>query len=337
MQTRFLLPLIFAILFTSIQVHAELQPRDRIIVQTLIKLKRYDVSGNEKWKGAVQRYAKSVRGTEEHLDIVSKFQVSEEYPVLLQSILDKPQGAQATNATKLLFTLEADPLIADALQKAKPEQAGKLLSLLGFVQHPSCGKLLEQFIQKTQDADLKQDAAQALTKVGNAEQKEFAQKYLNTTHPTTTASTTIDIAKLAKRKGDPAKGKIAYQKLCVACHVAENIGIDYGPALTEIGDKLPKTELYTSIIDPSAGVSFNYEGWIFQLKDGTSAAGIIHSETDNNVTLRMPGGLRQTYPKSKIQSREKMKTSLMPPGLHLALQEQELIDLIEYLASLKKK
>ena len=31
-----------------------------------------------------------------------------------------------------------------------------------------------------------------------------------------------------------------------------------------------------------------------------------------------------------------MKTSLMPAGLHLALQEQELIDLIEFLASLKK-
>ena len=336
MQTRYLLPLLLlSFLFIS-KAHSQLQPRDRIIVQTLIKLNRYDVSGNEKWKGAVERYAVSIRGTEAHLDIVSKFKVEKEYPALLKSILEKPQGAQSTNATKLLFNLEADPLIADALNQAKPEQAQNLLGVMGFVQHPTCGKLLETYIQTTKDAGLQQEAAKALSKVGNAKQKEIAQKYLNSTKPTTT-STTLDIAKLSKRKGNPVKGKIAYQKLCVACHVAEDIGIDYGPALTEIGDKLPKSELYTAIIAPNAGVSFNYEGWTFQMKDGTSTAGIIHSETDSDITLRMPGGLRQTYPKTKIQSREKMKTSLMPPGLHLALQEQELIDLIEYLASLKKK
>ena len=50
----------------------------------------------------------------------------------------------------------------------------------------------------------------------------------------------------------------------------------------------------------------------------------------------MAGGLRQKLLKKDIKSREKMKTSLMPAGLHLALQEQELIDLIEFLASLKK-
>ena len=329
-----LLLILFACLFVG-KIHAELQPRDRIIVQTLIKLNRFDVSGNEKWKGAVLRYAKSVRGTEEHLDIVSKFKVSEEYPVLLQSALDKPQGAQATNAIKLLFNLESEKLVADALKKAKPDQAQKLLTLLGFVKHSFSALLLTDFIGNTNDEELRNAAAKSLLSVGNEKQKELAKKHLKATQPTT--SSKIDIAKLAKRTGDPTKGKTVYQKLCFACHVAEDVGIDYGPALTEIGDKLPKSELYRAIIDPNAGVSFNYEGWTFQLKDGTSAAGIIHSETDTNVTLRMAGGLRQSYPKNQITSREKMKTSLMPPGLHLALKEQVLVDLIEYLASLKKK
>ena len=42
-------------------------------------------------------------------------------------------------------------------------------------------------------------------------------------------------------------------EVCFACHKAGNIGIDYGPALTEIGSKLPKSELYLAIIDPNAG------------------------------------------------------------------------------------
>ncbi len=328
MPIRLLQILLISTVLSCFQLSAELQPRDRIIVQTLIKLNRFDVSGNEKWKGAVERYAESVRGTEEHLDIVSKFKVEKEYPKLIQLILEKPQGAQSTNAVKLLFNLEAQKLISDSLNNAKPEQAEKLMN-------PASATLLSDFIISTKSETLRKAAANSLLSVGDEKQKEMAKKHLNSA-PQTTA-TSIDVAKLSKLTGDPAKGKAVYAKLCFACHVAENVGIDYGPALSEIGDKLPKSELYTAIIDPSAGVSFNYEGWVIQMNDGTSAAGIIHSETDNDITLRMAGGLRQSYPKNKVKSREKMKTSLMPPGLHLALKQDELIDLIEYLASLKKK
>ena len=334
MHIQFLLFAVVVLLGAG-TVQADLQPRDRIIVQTLIKLNRYDVSGNEKWKEAVLRYTASVRGTEEHLDLVSKFKVAEEYPFLVKSILENPQGAQATNGAKLLFNLDADHLFQDALENSKPEDSPKLLELLGLIKHPSSAKLLVQFITTTRSDELRKLAASSLMKIGNQEQKELAKKHA--VSATISHTGKLDIGKLLKLKGDSKNGKLVYQKLCFACHVAEDVGIDYGPALSEIGDKLPKTELYTAIIDPSAGVSFNYEGWIFQMKDGTSSAGIIHSESDNEITLRMAGGLRQTYPKSEILSRQKMATSLMPAGLHLALKQEELVDLVEYLASLRKK
>ena len=330
------MPLLLLSLLPIFSLSAELQPRDRIIVQTLIKLQRFDVSENEKWKGAVLRYAKSVRGTEEHIDIVSKFKIKEECPALVDAILAKPQGGVATNAAKLLFTLEEGQLLADALTQAQPAKASQLLSLLGFVQHPGSAKVLSSYLEATKYPALQKEAAQALQLVGNEEQKALAQVYLGNP-PQPIPATKIDIAKLAKLTGNPANGKAVYQKLCFACHVAGEIGIDYGPALTEIGSKLPKIELYTAIIDPNAGVSFDYEGWTFQLQDGTSAAGIIQSETDTSVTLRMPGGLRQALDKTKVKSRIKMPTSLMPPGLHLAMKEQELVDLVEFMASLKKK
>ena len=80
------LPTFLALLLVT-AVSAELEPRDRLIVETLIKLERFDVSGNSKWEGAVNRYAKAVRGTEEHLDIVQKFSVKAECPALLVDIL----------------------------------------------------------------------------------------------------------------------------------------------------------------------------------------------------------------------------------------------------------
>jgi putative heme-binding domain-containing protein len=330
------LPLLIFSILSATTLFAELQPRDRIVVQTLVKLGRYDVSGNEKWKGAVLRYAESVRGTEEHLDIVTKFKVREECPALVESILAKPQGAVATNSAKLLFTLGEGKLLADALAQAKPDTAKQLLGLLGFVLHPGAAEILAGYLGASQDKDLQKVAATSLQSIGNPGQKAVAQKYLGNT-PTTASGQAVDVAKLSKRTGKPANGKAVFQRICFACHIAEDIGIDYGPTLTEIGSKLPKIEIYTAIIDPNAGVSFDYEGWTFQLKDGTTAAGIIQSETASEITLRMPGGLRQTLEKSNIQGREKMKTSLMPPGLHLAMQEQDLVDLVEYLARLKKK
>ena len=114
-------------------------------------------------------------------------------------------------------------------------------------------------------------------------------------------------------------------------------GIDVGPALTEIGSKLPKEELYAAILDPSAGVSFGYEAWLVTMKDGNVAFGIIESETPEEISVKGPTGVVTRHPKANVKSRMQQTVSLMPPGLHLTMNETELVDLIEYLASLKKK
>jgi putative heme-binding domain-containing protein len=51
----------------------------------------------------------------------------------------------------------------------------------------------------------------------------------------------------------------------------------------------------------------------------------------------MVGGVSQKIKKTDIANRTKMKTSLMPEGLHLAMSENELVDLVEFLSVLKKK
>ena len=73
------------------------------------------------------------------------------------------------------------------------------------------------------------------------------------------------------------------------------------------------------------------------MKDGNSAFGIIQSETDEEVVVKGSTGAVTRHAKAGIKSRQQQPLSLMPPGLHLTIQEQDLVDLIEYLASLKKK
>ena len=51
----------------------------------------------------------------------------------------------------------------------------------------------------------------------------------------------------------------------------------------------------------------------------------------------LPGGVAQKFAKNNIKSREKLATSMMPSGLSQALTQDDLVDLVEYLATLKKK
>ena len=147
------------------------------------------------------------------------------------------------------------------------------------------------------------------------------------------------IAELLKMKGDAAKGAQVFRRDsvgCIKCHQVKGEGIDVGPGLSEIGDKLGKDALYQAILDPSAGISFGYEAWQIELKDGDEVYGLIVSETADELAVKAQNGIVTNYRKSDIATREQQKLSIMPAGLHQAMSLQDLVDLVEYLASLRK-
>jgi putative heme-binding domain-containing protein len=123
---------------------------------------------------------------------------------------------------------------------------------------------------------------------------------------------------------------------CVNCHQVGGRGVDFGPNLSEIGDKLGKDALYESILDPNAGVSFGYEAWQLELESGDEAYGIIVSETEDEVAIKNAQAIVSRFPASQIVRRTKMDQSIMPAGLQMAMTPRELVDLVEYLATLKK-
>ena len=146
------------------------------------------------------------------------------------------------------------------------------------------------------------------------------------------------ISELLKLKGDPANGAAVFRREnvgCIKCHQIKGEGTDFGPNLSQIGTKLGKDALYESILEPSAGISFGYEGWQLQLKNGDDASGIIVSETGDEVALKAVGGIVTRYKKSDIAARTQQKLSPMPADLQRTMTAQELVDLVEYLATLK--
>ena len=302
------MPLVFAgFLFAE-----EVSPKDRLIVETLTRLKRFDVSGNEKWKDAVERYARSQREEDGYFELVEQFSVKAELPELLRLVEADPSSAKASKSVQVVFALGEHQELSKLLAAASGKKADAMVTLIGFVKTPQAEKLLEKYKTLNKPTSTVAKGAPAIL------------------------SSPEDIKALAARVGNADAGKTVFQKFCFACHKAGDLGIDFGPGLSEIGDKLPKSELLLAIVKPNAGISFDYEGWTIETNQGSVLAGIV-SESDEELTVRMAGGVSQKVKKTDVAKRTKMKASLMPEGLHLAISEKELVDLVEFLSGLKKK
>jgi len=147
------------------------------------------------------------------------------------------------------------------------------------------------------------------------------------------------LSELVARHGDITNGAAVFRSDivgCIKCHQVNGEGIDFGPNLSEIGTKLGKDALYQAILEPSAGISFGFEAWQIELKNGEEAYGLIANETPEEVSVKSVGGVLTRYKKSEILKTTRQKLSIMPAGLQQTMSTQELVDLVEYLASLKK-
>ncbi len=138
-------------------------------------------------------------------------------------------------------------------------------------------------------------------------------------------------------KANATNGKAIFASNCAVCHKANGEGLDFGPALSEIGSKYAKDAMLKAIVYPSEGISFGYEGWVLKMKDGSDMVGIMASKTKTEIELKMPGGMVQKLKTSSVKSMEQMKVSMMPAGLHASMSAQEMADLLSYLDGLKRK
>lgn len=182
-------------------------------------------------------------------------------------------------------------------------------------------------------AELEETAANVLLRAWRPEIKEVAAKYVK--KPAKEGKPLRPVNQLVALKGDAVNGKAVFTQSCSACHKANEIGAPFGPELSQIGSKLPKVALYNAILHPDAGISFGYEGYVVRLKDGSQMTGIISSQTEDKLDLRLPGGTIISYPLKEVVSKKQMENSLMPANLQQAMSEKELVNLVEYLASLK--
>src|SRR5204863_3596613 len=75
--------------------------------------------------------------------------------------------------------------------------------------------------------------------------------------------------------------------------------------------------------------------WQIETAAGLAVTGLLVEETADAVTLRDANGKDTKIPKKEIESRSKSLVSLMPDNLVAQLTPDELVDLVEYLFTLR--
>jgi putative heme-binding domain-containing protein len=149
------------------------------------------------------------------------------------------------------------------------------------------------------------------------------------------------LSQLATRRGDVERGRklmaasVKNDLQCLKCHTALGKGGSVGPDLSTIGKKASRENLYESILYPSKAIADQYITWQIETKKGTSLVGLIVEETPDALTLRDGNGKDTKIAKGDVESRQKSPKSLMPEDLLVYMSEQDLVDMVEYLLTLK--
>jgi putative heme-binding domain-containing protein len=370
---RFVAPALLA-LFLAAPLHAE-EPsaaapdRTAIAVEALMRLQGVDFEAHPTLKTTLLRVLASTRGTPQFVEIVKQFNVKDQEEGLLEMVLKHPGNETGVEAVRLLFNSEGAPLLERTFQGADTHAAAQLVKALGNAGgKQSTAFLVPLVIQGEHDGGLRREAVRSLAKSqeGAQELLRLAREDLLPDELKFSAATELHsarwpsvkeeaarvlplpagrnaqplppLAELLKLKGSAANGALIYRReetACIQCHKVNGEGIEIGPDLSEIGSKLGRDALIESILDPSAGISFGYEAWQVELKNGDEVYGLIVSETADALAIKNLQGIVTSYKKSDIEKREKARLSIMPSGLQQSLNTQEFIDLIDYLASLK--
>jgi putative heme-binding domain-containing protein len=355
----------------AIAQESEADPaRDALIVETLLRLDSFDLEAKPKTKAAVLRFLAMNRGSERFFQLIEKFKIKDAAGDLLELAIAQPSETVGVEAAELLLKLDAQQAMDETLTGEDHARAAALVTALGNVggqavndhlmplvtaeKQPlavraaaaqAIGKtksgadyLLSLAKEKQLPADLNFTAANILFASPDPAVRESAARYLEL--PVTAGATPLPpLPELIKMPGDAARGKQLFMTAatCNKCHVVNGEGKDVGPNLSEIGSKLAKDACLISILDPSAGISHNFETYLAVTADGKVISGLLVSKTDSEVVLKDANAIVHTLAVSDLDEFAKLPTSLMPADLQKTMSAQDLVDVVEYLLTLKKK
>lgn len=341
--------------------------------EALSRLKGFDVTKNPAQLAALNRVLDGLKGQSQFVTLVDKFSVADRYADLGMLAASKPDDQIGIDAIRVLLAKRQLAMLEVMLKSSKDQgrpALGLTTALSNSGEAAAAALLLPLVKDSGISADFRRQSIKGATrtKAGAteilklAEAKSFDDSFtpalaaalqsapLDALQQATVAKLFPSpagkdskplpaLGELAQRKGNAGNGMKIFTTVgkCAGCHIVNNQGKEVGPNLSEIGSKLSRQSMFESIIYPSAGISHNYEGYTAALKDGTVFTGILIGQADDAVTLRNIEAITKSIPRKDIDDLVKSKLSIMPADIAKLLSIEELTDVVEYMATLKKK
>jgi len=346
-------------------------PRQKLIDQEVVtRLQLANVKDHPRAMAMVARAVAAASGTELFVNLVHKYDVAQRFPDLLALAQRGPAEQIGVRAMRVLIAQGATRVISEGIAHQDPKLALATIEALGNSADNRAAPLLLPIVKDAnKNIELRKAAAKSLaktragadeilkmfkTKAIDAEVASGAAFVLNAApwdHIRREAATLFPpppskdnrplppIDKLVERAGNANRGKQVFNKAgtCANCHKVADEGKEVGPDLSDIGAKLSRQALFESILFPSAGISHSFETFAVSTTDGNIISGVLVNRTPQEITIKDKDALVRTIKSSEVDEVKQQPVSLMPADLQKLMTVEELVDVVEYMTTLRKK
>ena len=335
--------------------------------ESLNRLKKIDLS-DETQRNALTRALDASKNTTEFVRLVNRFDVQDRFPELLTLAHSKPNQPAGIDAINTLLSKGQVAMIREAIDSDSAEVSQNVLSALGNSANNQAANVLQRMVESEErDLELRRQSVKQLAKlrqgaktlVDQIESGKLDENLKEAVAVSLSASNFRNIREkaaelfpsfqgkdnakipsiqeLTKSRGNAERGQSVFAEAgtCAKCHIVNGKGKEVGPDLSKIGSKLSRQAMFESILYPNAGISHNYESYIVVLNDGNIVTGLLSSKTDDMVVIKNQEGVVRNIKQSDIDEMSKSPLSLMPTDLYKTMTQQQIVDVVEYLSTLK--
>ncbi len=130
--------------------------------------------------------------------------------------------------------------------------------------------------------------------------------------------------------GDPAQGKLVFEKNCSTCHQVGGIGHQVGPSLATMVSRGTESVLF-NVLAPNAEVDPRFIEYVVATESGQVLNGVIAGETSTAVTLRGADEKTTTILRVDIDEIHSTGKSLMPEGFEKVIDKKSMANLLSFL------
>ena len=208
-------------------------------------------------------------------------------------------------------------------------------STLGTIQHPAAYNVLQRLFEDLMAGDLPAETELELVMAVESAESDELLELQREYDLAKSRDDSVGVYRESLYGGDAERGRqIFYQDAaaqCIRCHVVDGEGSDVGPDLTGVANRLNRSELLQTMVNPNARIAPGYGSVTITLDDGQIIRGQLTAETASQITVTS-GDDEWVVDKEHITERINSPSGMFAMGEILT--RSELRDLVEFLMTL---